>query len=139
MTNYNRGDPWTLDDIELLDILLRANIQLSDACKLLGRTKPATEHAVKKIIYQQLLEHTPDSIAERYNKDVNWITDELVDPKYRIYYETESEDEEDDDKIQEDEDDIVLKTSLSMFASTVVAGVAYYLFLLYSNTAKGIF
>jgi hypothetical protein len=149
------GKPWTPDEIEMLDMLLRNGVYARQACKVLQRSRLATEHATKNIIYQQLLTHTPYEIAERYNTEVEWITEGIVSPKYNINHETdecesesESECECESDNEHEREEEVeskqgnslsnmvtatVLIGTTSALCSLVLLGVGYYAHILCLN------
>ena len=133
-----KGNPWTSDEIEMLDMLLKNDIGPRQACKVLHRSRFATEHAVKNMIFQQLLTHTPYEIAARYNKDVDWVTEGIVSPKYNINHETDECESECGESVAEEKSrsisDIVttyvlIGTTSALF-SLVTLGVGYYAHIL---------
>jgi hypothetical protein len=131
--------PWSVSEIELLDKLLKAGIPSHKACLMLGRTEMATEHAITKLVFQQLLYRTPEEIAERYGQPVSWVTDELVDPKYSIEDDEEEEDwgessvEATVSSVEAVQSRLIMAGVLSAFYATVISGAAYYGYLLCNN------
>lgn len=129
--------PWSVSEIELLDKLLKAGIPSHKACLMLGRTEMATEHAITKLVFHQLLYRTPEEIAERYCQPVSWVTEELVDPKYSIDFEYDEDEDYCDESTNEATESIhtslIMAGVLSAFYASVISGAAYYGFLLCNN------
>lgn len=141
---------WTDEDIDLLDRLLRVDLSIKQIAKVLGRSERATEHAVSKMVYHQLVSHTPQEIADRYNKDVQWVANEVVDPKYYVTHgDTDDEyscaymdgdgesdccgDEIDCTSPVSDGTTAFLSGMIGVFALTTMAGAAYWGYLLMEN------
>ena len=141
-------EPWEHDEIKLLDrLLMGGDIPLANIAQCLGRSDMAVKHATTKIIFQQLLEHTAEEIADRYKRHVSWIED-IVDAKYRIDHdvalvELEASAEEEDTEVYLDgvqlpkpaipQNSYLLLTVFNTMWMTVSAGAAYYTWLLYKN------
>jgi hypothetical protein len=90
MPPHRNNEPWELDEIELVDRMLQVDtMSIPHIARSLRRSEMAVKHAISKIIYQQLLDHTPAEIAERYNRDLSWIR-YIVDPKYNINYDNDN-------------------------------------------------
>lgn len=150
-TSTRHGEAWTDEEIKLLDEFLQSGVEPSIIAKGLSRSDTAVKHAICKLIYQQLLEHSPETIAERYKKDLSWVTSEIVDPKYYVDFESEEDEEDCDtdseisldlsrDKLQAAASaNVDLTTSLLVIAmfsaavTTVVSGMGYYGCKLYMN------
>ena len=123
------GEPWDDDEIELLDQFLQSGVPLSVIAKGLSRTETAVKHAVSKLVYQQLLDHTPMEIATRYKKKLDWITEEIVDPKYYIDFDYQEPEQPSTDSVTG-----VLVTGFMLgLATLVVSGMGYYGCMLYDN------
>lgn len=120
---------WSLDEIDLLDELLKLDVSSSHIANMLGRSRAAVQHATVKLVYQQLLDHTPEVIALRYNKPISWVESGIVDDKFRVL---------------EDADDafvhgsrhtsrLLLSVMSSLLCTTVSTGMVYFGYLLYEN------
>jgi hypothetical protein len=106
MSNRN-GLPWSTDDIELLDKLVQTDRPLKSIARELGRSETAVKHAITKLMYQQLIGHSPFDIAMRYNKPVEWVLVNIVDPKYLVCHDDSDDDSDDDDSDDDSDDEIV--------------------------------
>ena len=119
-------EPWELDEIELLDKLLQSGeMPLGNIAQGLGRSEMAVKHAVTKMIYQQLLDHTPEKIADRYERDVTWV-ENVVDPKYRIVYNPDAVPSGGGTRM-------LAAFIMKVMYVTIGAGMAYYTWLLQKN------
>lgn len=143
-------EPWEHDEIKLLDrLLLSGGIPLANIAQCLGRSEMAVKHAITKVVFQQLIEHTAEEIAARYARDVSWV-ENIVDTKYHIEHEVDLDDADADeadaneaytDDVDEPDEGAATKPHISyllltMFNTmwmTVSAGAAYYTWLLYKN------
>ena len=123
---------WTEDDIETLHMLLREGVSCQTASKILGRTPKAISHAVKNSIYQQLLSHHPDDVAQYYNT-TNDTLETLVPKKY--YKEVDGSDSERSD------DEVIVSSlgcykpgnsSLALPVATmaILGSITYYIWIL---------
>lgn len=148
-----RGEPWTDAEINVLDGLLQLGAtpsEISDSLK--NRSEVAIKHAISRIIFQQLLVHTPEEIADRYKRDVSWVEEGIVHKKYYIDFESEDTDDEvenENDILGDDINkqniiwlsggeevsgtDILIVSVFSMFACLVVSGMGYYGCALYEH------
>ena len=123
MTSPRNKEPWSSEEIELLDQFLQSDLPFHRIAHGMGRTEMAVHHATSKMIFQQLLEHTPEEIAERYNKPLSWIQDELIDAKYRVEF---------DHEIASHTHQL-FHGILSVAFATVVSGMVYWVHLLNHN------
>ena len=122
----NRNKPWTTEDIEILDYMIRKHFTVNDIASALGRTHRAIECAIKNSIYQQLIHKDADSVADHYDTDVDYITDGIVHPKYYV----------DSSTIESDNEHIIepcIKGFLTGFAIILLGGTFCYLHALQQN------
>jgi len=111
-----------VDEIELLDGLLQSGVSTETAALMMERTKMAVNHAIHKLVFQQLFTSSPEDIAKRYKRSVEWIRKDIVDPKYNL---TTSPTTPRTLRL--------LKAVSAVFAVTVVMGNVYWGYLLYNN------
>lgn len=80
----NRNKIWTQEDLDMLANLVTNKVPMRYVCSALGRTQRAVEHALKNTMFQQLLYHDPQEIADFYNMKMTTLQEGIVSPKYYL-------------------------------------------------------
>lgn len=121
---------WSFEEIDLLDELLKLDTPISHIADVLGRSRTAIQHATVKLVYQQLLDHTPEDIALRYNKPISWVESGIVDDKYRLL---DNADDLGSSSGSSPISTLLLSVMSSLLCTTVSTGMVYFGYLLYEN------
>lgn len=93
----NKSKKWSAQDIRLLSTFVQQGVPLSHICGALGRSERAIQHAIKNILYQQLLDYPVEDVLARYNTSMEYLEENVVPPKYFVPLNNPSSHEEADE------------------------------------------
>lgn len=78
----NNHKPWSDEDIELLDRMMRDRVPISSISIVLGRSQNAIRRTFKNTVFQQLLYHLPEDIMDTYGINEDVLFHQIVHPKF---------------------------------------------------------
>jgi hypothetical protein len=78
------SEDWSTEDIEYLHDNVRCHTPLNKIAAHVGRSKNAVLGAMKKIMFQQLLNHDVADVAANYGMTVDDLHNTIVNPKYYV-------------------------------------------------------
>jgi len=80
----NQYKKWTEQEIEILVEFMHKQIPMTYIRKALGRSERSIQHAMKNVMFQQLLSHDVDDIAAYYKTDRDHLEEAFVPSKYYV-------------------------------------------------------
>lgn len=81
---YASGKPWSHDDLCLLCAMVRDRMDIRAIRRALRRSEKAVMHAMKNVVYQQLLHHDAAELAEFYRIHPGSLESRVVPSKYYV-------------------------------------------------------
>lgn len=124
---------WTPEDLALLRNLIQNDVPMHHITQALGRTQRAIQLAFKNILFQQILQHPPTSVAEAYDLDMDDLTHSVVPAKYyQPLYPIHRSDESQPN---------TSSSWFSIFVTSLATAscLAYYGYLLHQNSTLALF
>lgn len=82
--HYNQYQPWTAEDLQLLQELAARDMPKARLCRILGRSPGAIDRALQLIMTRQCLRYDPEIVADVYGQDPDEMYDALAPCKYDI-------------------------------------------------------
>lgn len=78
------GKPWSEEEIETMEYMLRKQEPIHHVAKVLGRTENAIRNAFRNVLFHQLLMHPPSKVAKNYKMTMGDLRESVIPDKYAV-------------------------------------------------------